>query len=133
MLTLLITVAAAVIVLFALFGLVGKNQPGLEKGPFREAWRDIIEKAANEATYSIALINADKLLDHALKKRGFKGETMGERLVSAKNSLSRRQRVWEAHKLRNQLVHEHNVQLNRKRTNEALKGFESALKDLGAL
>lgn len=133
MLTLLIAVVAGAIVLFALFGLVGKNQPELEKGPFREAWRDIIEKASNEKTYALAVINADKLLDTALKKRSFKGETIGERLISAKNNLSRRQRVWEAHKLRNRLVHEENVKLDRKKTLEALKGFESALKDLGAL
>lgn len=133
MLTLVLAVIAAVIILFALFGLVGKNQPGLEKGPFREAWRGIVEKAGSEATFALAIINADKLLDSALKKRNFKGETMGERLVSAKNILSKRQRVWEAHKLRNRLVHDENVKLDRKKTLEALKGFESALKDLGAL
>lgn len=133
MLTLTLAVIAAGIILFALFGLVGKNQPGLEKGPFREAWRGIVEKATNEATFALAIINADKLLDSALKKRNFKGETMGERLVFAKNILSKRQRVWEAHKLRNRLVHEENVKLDRKTTLEALKGFESALKDLGAL
>jgi hypothetical protein len=133
MLALVVAIIAAVIVLFALFGLVGKNQPGLEKGPFREAWRGIIEKAANESTFALAVINADKLLDSALKKRNFKGETMGERLVSAKNTLSRRQRVWEAHKLRNRLVHDEAVRLDRKKTLEALKGYESALKDLGAL
>ncbi len=133
MLTLLLTVLAAVIVLFALFGLVGKNQPPLEKGPFREAWRDIIEKASLEKTFALAVINADKLLDVALKKRNFICETIRERLISAKNTLSRRQRVWDAHKLRNRLVHDENVQLTRKKTLEALKGFESALKDLGAL
>lgn len=133
MLTLLIAVVAGAIVLFALFGLVGKNQPALEKGPFREVWRDIMVKASSEKTYALAVINADKLLDTALKKRSFKGETMGERLISAKNTMSRRQRVWEAHKLRNRLVHEENVKLDRKKTLEALKGFESALKDLGAL
>lgn len=133
MLTLALAVIAAAIILFALFGLVGKNQPGLEKGPFREAWRGIVEKAGIEATFALAIINADKLLDSALKKRNFKGETMGERLVSAKNILSKRQRVWEAHKLRNRLVHEDSVKLDRKKTLEALKGFESALKDLGAL
>lgn len=133
MLALLVAVVAAAIVLFALFGLVGKNQPSLEKGPFREAWRDIVEKANNEPTFALAVINADKLLDTALKKRNFKGETIGERLISAKNVLTRRQRVWDAHKLRNRLVHEENVKLDRKKTLEALKGFESALKDLGAL
>lgn len=133
MLAMSVAIIAGVIVLFALFGLVGKNQQSLDKGPFREAWRQVIEKSHVEDTCALAIINADKLLDLALRKKNYKGETMGERLVSAKNILSKRQDVWDAHKLRNRLVHEHNVRLDKKKTHEALKGFESALKDLGAL
>ena len=57
---------------------------------------------------------------------------MAERMVSAKNVFSRRQLVWEAHKFRNQLVHEE-VKVNEKKVTAALYGFRSALKDLGAL
>jgi hypothetical protein len=54
-----------------------------------------------------ALITADRSLDNALKDIA-QGETMGERL---KNSVDRFDRymyqdIWEAHKLRNNLVHE---------------------------
>ena len=129
----LIAILAGAVVLISLFGLVGKNIPQLDKGPFRESWKKIIERSNDESGWEIALINADKLLDVALRKRKFKGETMGERLISAKNSLSKRQAVWEAHKLRNRIVHEENVRLDKKRVHEALKGFEVALKDLGAL
>lgn len=129
----LIAVIAAGIVLFALFGLVGKSTPQLDKGPFRESWKKINSRASQEDGWEISIINADKLLDVALKKRKFAGETMGERLIAAKNVLSRRQAVWEAHKLRNRLVHEENVKLDKKKVAEALRGFESALKDLGAL
>ncbi len=132
MLAVLVAVIAAGVLLLALLGLVGKNAP-LDKTPFRENWRKIKDRASKADGYEIAIINADKLLDLALKKKRFGGETMGERLISAKDSLSRRQAVWDAHKLRNRIVHEQVVKLDAKKVSEALRGFESALKDLGAL
>lgn len=133
MIIMTIAIVAGVVVLFALFGLVNKNADEIDKGPFRENWKKIIVKSNSEDTWEVAIIHADKLLDAALKKRRFAGETMGERLISAKNSLSRRQAVWESHKLRNKLVHEQSVKLDKHKVHEAIKGFESALRDLGAL
>ena len=133
MIVMAIAIVAGVVVLFALFGLVNNSAPEIEKGPFREAWKKVVEKSSDVQTYEISIINADKLLDAALKKRRFRGETMGERLISAKNSLSKRQAVWDAHKLRNRIVHEENVRLDKQKVHAAIKGFESALRDLGAL
>jgi hypothetical protein len=84
-------------------------------------------------TWPLAIINADKLLDTALKKRRFSGKTMGERLVSAQKKFTNNDSVWFAHKLRNRLVHEQDVSLREKDVKEALIGFRQALKDLGAL
>lgn len=121
------------IAILALVGYVGQNTPELDKTPFRESWKKVLEKAQHENTWEIAIVNADKLLDAALKKRGYNGATMGERLISAKKILSNRNAVWDAHKLRNKIVHESHVSLNEKKVYEALKGFELALKDVGAL
>lgn len=54
-----------------------------------------------------ALITADKSLDNALKDI-VDGETMGERLKNAEIFFEREQynKIWEAHKIRNNLVHE---------------------------
>ena len=81
----------------------------------------------------LAVIDADKLLDEALKKKHFRGKTMGERLVSAQRSISDNDGVWYAHKLRNRLVHEPNVKLKKNEAQNALAGFKKALQDLGAL
>ena len=81
----------------------------------------------------LALIDADKLLDEALKKRNYKGKTVGERLVSAQRDLSDNDGVWYAHKLRNRLVHEPTVRLRKNEAKNALAGFRQGLKDLGAL
>jgi hypothetical protein len=80
----------------------------------------------------LAIIDADKLLDEALRKHRFKGKTMGERLVSAQRMISDNDAVWYAHKLRNRLVHEPNVRLKKNEARTALAGFRQGLRDLGA-
>jgi hypothetical protein len=55
-----------------------------------------------------SVIEADKLLDYCMKEMKVKGETMGERLKNAKSYFDKNayNNIWEAHKVRNQLVHE---------------------------
>ncbi len=133
MMLIAISVIACAIMLIALAGLISKGGQELDKAPFRESWKKIVIRAKEESGYEISIINADKLLDAALKKRRYKGDTMGERLISAKDVLTKRQQVWNAHKLRNRIVHDENIRLDKRKVYEALSGFESALKDLGAL
>jgi hypothetical protein len=132
-LIILVGVAIGGIVLLALLNLVSKGQPQLDKSYFKETWLKIHHKAQVEQTWALAVLDADKLLDSALKKKGYKGDTMAERLVSAKDTLSKRQPVWEAHKYRNQIAHEDNVKVTEQKVSTALHGFKTALKDLGAL
>jgi hypothetical protein len=129
----LIGVAVGGMALLSLLNLVSSNQPQLDKSYYKEAWLKIHHKSQVEQTWALAVLDADKLLDSALKKRGLKGATMGERLVSAKDLLSKRQMVWEAHKFRNQIAHEENVKVTESKVDSALHGFRIALKDLGAL
>ncbi|OGC52318.1 hypothetical protein A2982_01925 [candidate division WWE3 bacterium RIFCSPLOWO2_01_FULL_39_13] len=57
---------------------------------------------------SAVIIEADKLLDHSLKKSGVKGETLGEKLKNSEKlfEYSQYNRIWAAHKLRNRIAHE---------------------------
>lgn len=128
-------IIAAVVAIVGLLSLVGfiAKPVELEKGYYRERWKQVVAYAQNETTWLQAIVAGDRLLDNALKARKYAGETMGERLIAAKDKLTRRQLVWEAHKLRNRLVHEDNVRLTRAQVHDALKGFEAGLKDLGAL
>jgi hypothetical protein len=100
---------------------------------FQNSWAKLLERVKTPEGMVLAVIDADKLLDEALKKRHFKGKTMGERLVSAQRTLTNNDSVWFAHKLRNRLVHEPNVRLKKTDAQNALAGFRQALKDLGAL
>lgn len=109
-----------------------KIQKKLNKDYFHERWFELLLRVKTPEGMVLAVIDADKLLDTALKKRNFKGKTMGERLVSAQRSLSDNDAVWYAHKLRNRLVHEPDVKLKKSEAQMALAGFKKGLTDLGA-
>lgn len=61
----------------------------------------------NPSQLKQALITADKSLDNALRDV-VAGETMGERLKASRDKFDRDiyNKLWEAHKIRNNLVHE---------------------------
>jgi hypothetical protein len=68
-----------------------------------EVWDDIVRRAnsVRDADWKLAVIEADKFVDEALKAKGFAGETMGERLMIIKpQELSSLQDLWDAHKSR---------------------------------
>ena len=99
------------------------------------AWREAegLAKQGSAAGRKLAVIEADKLLDHALKSLGFPGETMAERLKAAAYSHPKLRDVWTAHKWRNQLVHEQHFALSERQTQEAMRSFEAALRALKVL
>lgn len=86
-----------------------------------KAWKKDVEKKLQEykallntkdaVILQSAIVNLDKLLDHVMQKRLVKGETMGDRLKSAQSLFDKAlyNQIWEAHKMRNQIVHEINV------------------------
>jgi hypothetical protein len=129
----------AVIIVFGVIVLAAINRFGKVRGPklnheyFEHQWMLLLARVKTPEGMVLAIVDADKLLDQALKKHRFKGKTMGERLVSAQRMISDNDAVWYAHKLRNRLVHEPNVRLKKKEAQIALAGFRQGLKDLGAL
>ncbi len=126
-------VFGGIVFAFMTFGHRGRKYLDTEK--YRSKWLTIEQQLQrdNEATYHLAILNADKLLDHALKERGFSGNTMGERMKSAKSAWSNANHVWTAHKIRNQIAHEADVRLSYDATRRALAALKQALKDIGAI
>lgn len=100
---------------------------------FTDRWNEAQKLCASKNTWPLAIINADKILDDALKQSHYKGKTMGERLVAAQRHLSDNDSVWYAHKLRNKIVHEEYGDLKKRDVQRVLVGFRQALRDLGAL
>lgn len=122
------------LVLLVVITTTRKSPKGINVEQYRSKWLTITSSVTSEeSSRHIAIINADKLLDQALKDSGVKGETMGERLKNSKDKLKHRNAIWYAHKLRNQIAHESDVSVSAQDANSALAAFKSALKDLGAL
>lgn len=122
------------ILLLVIIATTRKSPKGINQEEFRSKWLKITSSLNDtEESRHLAVLNADKLLDQALKAKGVKGETMGERLKNAKSQLRHRDAIWTAHKLRNQIAHEDNVSVSDEQAKRSLAAFKSALKDIGAL
>ena len=87
----------------------------------------------NPASFSVSIIEADKLLDRAMMEMGFSGNTMGDRLKNSGSHFSQLNSVWYAHKTRNQIAHESDFQVDYNKARHALATYEQALRDLGAI
>lgn len=132
----LLAAAAVILLLVLIFGtsfLLRRKPKKLNQEYYQERWQALQSMLKDKATWPLAIIDADKLLDDALKRSKYRGKTMGERLVAAQRDISNNDDVWFGHKLRNRLVHETNVKLTERMVKDALLGIRSALKDLGAL
>ncbi|MEI7917978.1 MAG: hypothetical protein WCH58_01190 [Candidatus Saccharibacteria bacterium] len=85
------------------------------------------------SSYHLSVLNADKLVDQALRDLGIKGQTMGERMKNSVTLFSDRNGIWTAHKLRNTIAHESDARVTYEDAKYALSCFRQALKDLGAI
>jgi hypothetical protein len=127
-------------VIVALTGLVVVLKFTFRRAPLRprkksytKRWKDLQKYCKTKETWPEALFRADSLLDRALIKRGFKGKTMGERLVNAQRKFTDNDELWYAHKLCKKLRDNPELKLKEREVKDALIGSRQALKDLGAL
>lgn len=121
--------------LFAVIALTKKGPQVLDVERYRSDWLSIERqlRADDAASYQLTVLNADKLLDKALRERRVDGKTMGERMKRMQSSWSNANAIWSAHKLRNQIAHESNVKIDYDAARRALAAFKQALKDVGAI
>lgn len=112
---------------------VGALKP-YDRKKVEEDWEKVehLVQVGKPSAIKEAVIVADKLLDYVLQQISF-GETMGERLKNVRGAFPHGiyQRIWEAHKVRNALVHDANYDLTRLVAQEALGKFKEAFKALG--
>ena len=132
--SMIIIIVVIAVALLAVMSLVGRSSAkGIDKEHFKNEWNDVTVLFKDEKTQTLSIINADKLLDEALKCLGYYGDTMAERLIAAKHKLKHKDDVWQAHKLRNKIVHETAHDPRQKEMQIALKGYYKTFKDLGVL
>jgi hypothetical protein len=126
----ILSVIAVLILFFGLYVLFHRKKRfsnrDIEK--IQVLWKDIESISMQHPEQ--AILKADKLLDHALKKAGFSG-TLGEKLKKARAVFRDNNAVWSAHKLRNRIAHEIDIKVTHSQAAISLKGFKKALFDLG--
>lgn len=132
---LLIAIVIVGIMVFVAISITSKKRYSFDKEEYQAAWLHIENSLQkdNPATFTAAIIDADKLLDKALTEMAVPGKTMGERLKKSSNYFTELNAVWYGHKIRNQIAHEHGFKPEYNQARRALAGFKQALKDLEAI
>lgn len=130
--SMIIGIIVVAVVILVLLNLVAKpTAKGVDKAHFINEWNDIIALSKEPKSRPLSIVHADKLLDEALKGLGYNGEKMAERLIAAKKYLKHRDQIWDAHKLRNKIVHETAFEPSEKEVKTALHAYHKTFKDLG--
>lgn len=102
----------------------------------KERWDKVSKRFAlgTPEGLSLALIEADKIVDDVLKNLGLEGQHMADRLGQlSPDELKTFSRVWRAHRLRNEVVHSPDFYLTTADAERALDDFEAFLKEVQAL
>lgn len=106
------------------------------KEKMTKKWQEIVAKSKShiESDHRLSIIEADKLLDELLKSMGFKGSDMGERLKGVnQNQISNINEIWQAHKIRNNLVHDAYFKPTHSDTEFVVRTYGNTLKEVGVL
>lgn len=114
-----------------------KRRAEAKKFDFTPQWKKIlttVEAGGSDASL-LAIIEADKLVDTALKNLKFEGEYIAERLERAGKIMDLKtiDDVWRVHRIRNNLVHTPGFQISQSQVSDVLKVYEKFLKELNVL
>ena len=133
--TFIIAVLIVAALVFVAILLTGKRGYHFNVEAYQARFLEIENKLRqdNPASYVTTIINGDKLLDKALVEMGVPGKTMGDRLKRCGDRFTNLNAVWRAHKLRNAIAHEPDIEISYKQAYNALQIYKQALKDLGAI
>jgi len=101
-------------------------------------WQEIEQhmNIGKPSNFKTAILEADKLLGHVLKLLGYRGETMGDRMKAIPRNKHSREffdNMWQSHKLRNEMVHNMNYEVQAFEAREAINKFRKVLQELGIL
>lgn len=133
--TFVLAILIVAILVFVAILLTGKRNHHFNTEYYQSKFLELENKLKqdNPVTYSLVIINGDKLLDKAMVEMGIPGKTMGDRLKRGGGRFTNLNAVWRAHKLRNTIAHEVDLEVGYKQAVNALEIYKQALKDLGAI
>lgn len=100
---------------------------------FAKRWKRIIKKTetGNENDYRLAVMEADELVHHILKERGYTGRNFDEMISGvSKKLLPNIEDVVAAHNVRNTIVHDTDYTLDLETTKKLLSDYDKAIRSL---
>ena len=84
----------------------------------------------NPNDWQLAIIEADKILELVVDTFKMPGDNMGDKLKKIeKSDFNTLDGAWQAHKVRNQIAHEHNFHLSQRDARIAIDNFEKVFKE----
>ncbi len=108
----------------------------LDSVALKERWEEILKKAESSSLESlrIAIVDADNFADDILRRMGIEGKHVADRMEQLpKDDFASLERLWRAHRVRNQLVHEPDFKISAEEGTKTLKDYEAFLKEAGAI
>ncbi|MCX6813366.1 MAG: hypothetical protein NTV77_02740 [Candidatus Azambacteria bacterium] len=103
------------------------------KRRLNKSWQKILLRLNknDEANLRLALIETDNIFDDLLKQMRLPGESMADRLKYLNSSqISNIDEIWQAHKLRNTIVHNPEYPITKNEIESSVRAYENALKEL---
>jgi hypothetical protein len=96
-------------------------------------WKKIMMKLNSglESEYKLAVIEANNMLEDVLKRMGYSGETITEKLKKVSSDvIPDIEEVKEANAVRNNIVYDPNYSLSLDRAKKIMEVYEKAFKDI---
>lgn len=133
--TFIIAILIVAVFMFVAILLTGKRGYLFNKENYQAKFLAIENKLRQDSpsSWSMVIIEGDKLLDKAMIEMGIPGKTMGDRLKRCGDRFEKLNSVWRAHKLRNAIAHEPGFEISYKQAHNALGVYRTALQNLGAI
>lgn len=107
---------------------------GIDQKFIEAKWQEIEElmRLGRPSNFARAVLEADKLLDHVLKGLRAPGLTMGDRLKASRKRFSSEglDAAWQAHKVRNEIVHNAEFELMDYSAKAAIENYKKAIGEL---
>jgi len=99
-------------------------------------WNKILKRldTGMESEYKLALIEADDMLDSSLKRMGYTGQTLEEKLGKLTSAtIANIDDIYQAHEIRNTIVHNPDYRLSLDEARSTLDIYEKAFNSLQLL
>ena len=113
------------IVLYVMYRRMRRKIPEKDKNEIQKTWKGIIR----QKDMKHAIMDADKLLDHALYLYGLRGN-LGAKLKKSASLFKNINKIWAAHKIRNNIAHQINYHVDKETYRKTMLAFKEAFKDL---